>query len=70
MTMVDVPTLLTTIFVLVHDWYQSYGQRLLPVTPGPQPTFSHSEMLTLLLAMDYLPIQGNNSFSDSCGRIT
>lgn len=53
MAMVDVPTLLTTIFVLVDDWYQA---------PGPQPTFSHSEMLTLLLAMDYLPYPGEQQF--------
>lgn len=62
MNMVDVPTLLTTIFVLVDDWYQGHGHQLIPVTPGPEPTFSHSEMLTLLLAMDYLPYPGEQQF--------
>lgn len=62
MNMVDAPTLLTIIFVLVDDWYQQYGHRLVPRTPGPQPTFSESEMLTLLLAIDYFPYPGEQQF--------
>jgi hypothetical protein len=62
MNMVDVPTLLTVIFVLVDDWYQEHGHRLVPLMPGPQPMFSNSEMLTLLLAMDYLPYPGEQQF--------
>ena len=62
MNMVDVPTLLTVIFVLVDDWYQEYGHQLVPLMPGPQPSFSHSEMLTLLLAMDYFPFPGEQQF--------
>jgi hypothetical protein len=62
MNMVDVLTLLTTIFVLVDDWYQEDGHRLVPPMPGPQPTFSDSEMLTLLLAMDYFPYPGEKQF--------
>ncbi|MDJ0706923.1 MAG: IS982 family transposase [Leptolyngbyaceae cyanobacterium MO_188.B28] len=62
MTMIDAPTLLTVIFVLVDDWYQNYGHRLKPTSPGPQPTFSESEMLTLLLAMDYFPFPGEEQF--------
>ena len=62
MTMIDAPTLLTVIFVLVDDWSQHYGHRLKPISPGPQPTFSESEMLTLLLAMDYFPYPGEEQF--------
>ena len=62
MTMIDAPTLLTVIFVLVDDWYQNYGHRLKPTSPGPQPTFSESEMLTLLLAIDYFPFPGEEQF--------
>ena len=40
MNMVNVPTLLTIIFVLVDDWYQEYGHQLVPPLPGPQPIFS------------------------------
>lgn len=62
MTMIDAPTLLTIIFVLVDDWMQEKGNRLIPALPGPKPTFSDSEMLTLLLAMDYFPYPGEQPF--------
>lgn len=62
MNMLDAVTLLTTIFVLVDDWYQQQGIHLVPVTPGPVPTFSDSEVLTLLLAMDYFPYPGEQQF--------
>ena len=55
MNMIDAPTLLTIIYVLVDDWYQEQGYRLIPILPGPEPSFSESEMLTLLLAIDYFP---------------
>ncbi|MEM7795910.1 MAG: hypothetical protein AAF579_15830 [Cyanobacteria bacterium P01_C01_bin.118] len=62
MSMIDTPTLLTIIFVLVDDWYQAYGHQLKPKSPGPQPNFSESELLTLLLAMDYFPFPGETQF--------
>lgn len=62
MNMVDAPTLLTIIFVLVDDWYQHQGYQLIPPMPGPQATFSNSEMLTLLLAMDFFPYPGEQQF--------
>lgn len=62
MPMIDAPTLLTTIYVLVDDWYRDYGKRLVPRLPGSQPSFSHSEMLTLMLAMDYFPYPGEQQF--------
>lgn len=62
MNMIDAPTLLTVIFVLVDDWYQRYGYRFVPSLPGPAPVFSESEMLTLLLAMDYFPYPGEQQF--------
>ncbi len=54
--------LLTTIYVLVDDWYLTYGVRYLNGKPGSKPTFSDSEVLTLLLAMDYLPFPGETQF--------
>ena len=56
MNMIDAPTLLTIIYVLVDDWYQEQGYRFIPILFGPEPSFSESEMLTLLLAMDYFPL--------------
>lgn len=59
---VDVETLLTIILVLVDDWYQTKGHRLLKGKRGAKPRFSDSEVLTLLLAMDYFPFPGENQF--------
>lgn len=60
--MVDVELLLTAIFVLVDDWYQQEGIRLLQGKRGVQPQFSDSEVITLLLAMDYFPFPGETQF--------
>lgn len=55
-------TLLTTIYVLVDDWYQHSGRRLLKGKRGAKPVFSDSEVITLLLAMDFLPFPGETQF--------
>ncbi len=62
MNMIDAPTLLTIIFVLVDDWDQQHGHKFVPPMPGPLPSFSESEVLTLLLAMDYFPYPGEQQF--------
>ena len=62
MNMLDAVTLLTTIFVLVDDWYQQQGIHFVPSRPGPAPTFSDSEVMTLLVAMDYFPYPGEQQF--------
>ena len=62
MTMVKADDLLTQVFVLVDDWYQAYGHRLRPRLPGPRCRFSESEMLTLLVVMDYFPYPGEEQF--------
>jgi len=54
--------LLTIMYVLIDDWYQQHGQRLLQGKPGVKPTFSDSEVITLLLAMDFLPFPGETQF--------
>lgn len=59
---VDVETLLTIILVLVDDWYQQAGIRLLKGKRGAKPRFSDSEVITLLLAMDYFPFPGETQF--------
>ena len=59
MTMVEADDLLIQISVLVDDWYQAYGYLLRPYLSGPS---CESEMLTLLLAMDYFPYPGEQQF--------
>ncbi len=68
MNMVDASTLLTIIFVLVDDWHQQHGSHLMPCVsalPALQPVFSDSEILSLLLAMDYFPYLGEQQFLSS-----
>jgi hypothetical protein len=59
---IDVETLLTIVFVLVDDWYQQHGVCLLKGKRGAKPEFSDSEVITLLLAMDYFPFPGETQF--------
>ncbi|MDX2229148.1 MAG: IS982 family transposase [Leptolyngbyaceae cyanobacterium bins.349] len=62
MNMIDAPTLLTIIYVLVDDWYQQHGYRFVRSARGPKPEFSESELLSLLVAMDYFPYPGEQQF--------
>lgn len=55
MTSISIPELLTIIYVLVDDWYQLHGVNLLKGKAGQKPTFSDSEVMTLMLAHDYIP---------------
>jgi hypothetical protein len=59
---VDFETLLTTIYVLVDDWYQHAGRHLLKSKRGAKPVFGDSEVITFLFAMDYLPFPGETQF--------
>lgn len=58
-TLVD---LMTIIYTLTDDWYQVYGARLLKGKPGCKPDFTDSEILTLVVVMDYLPFPGEGQF--------
>ena len=62
MSSITMPDLLTVIYVLVDDWYQAEGVRLLNGKSGAKPTFSDSEVITLLLAMDFLPFPGQTQY--------
>ena len=61
-TSIDIVSLLTTIFVMVDDWYKRKGQALLNGKPGAKPTFSDSEMMTLMLAQDFIPYPGETQY--------
>ncbi|MBV7336234.1 IS982 family transposase [Chloroflexi bacterium TSY] len=47
--------LATLVYILVDDWYQEKGVKLLSGKRGRKPKFSDSEVITLMLLMDYLP---------------
>jgi len=49
-------------YVLVDDWYQAKGRQWLKGKPGVKPEFSDSEMLTLMLAQDFIPYPGETQY--------
>lgn len=61
-TSIDIVTLLTIIYVLVDDWYKAEGHRLLKGKPGAKPVFTDSEVITLVLAMDFIPFPSERQF--------
>src|SRR5438067_101017 len=44
---------LTALYVIVDDWYQLHGPRLLAGKAGSKPTFSDSEVMTLSIAQHW-----------------
>jgi hypothetical protein len=48
--------------VLVDDWYQVKGRHLLKGKAGAKPVFSDSEVITLMLAMDFIPFPSESQF--------
>ena len=55
MTSINIETLLTIVFVYVDDWYQDKGHQHLKGKVGRKPDFSDSEVMTLMIAEDYIP---------------
>jgi hypothetical protein len=49
-------------YTLVDDWYKENAPRLLKGKAGAKPIFSDSELITLLLAQDFLPFPGETQF--------
>ena len=62
MTSISISDVLTIIFVLVDDWYQAHGQEYLKGKAGAKPIFTDSEVITLMLAQDYIPFPSETQF--------
>jgi hypothetical protein len=62
MESIDIDTILTIIYVIVDDWYQNNGKKTRLGKPGCQPTFTDSEVMTLMLAGEYVPYPGELQF--------
>ena len=50
------------IYVMVDDWYQERASSFRKGQPGKKPDFSDSEVLTVLIAMDYIPFPSERQF--------
>ncbi len=62
MTSITISDILTTIYVLVDDWYQVEGVKLLKGKAGKKPEFKDSELMTLMLAQDYIPYPSETQY--------
>jgi hypothetical protein len=62
MQSISISELLLVIYVIVDDWYLLEGQSILQGKPGRKPVFTDSEMITLMLAQDYIPYPGENQY--------
>jgi len=62
MTSIPFETLLTYLYVLVDDWYKGEGATLMQGKVGAKPSFSDSEMLTLMLAHDFMPYPSETQY--------
>lgn len=62
MTSISITEILTIIFVLVDDWYQAEGHKLLQGKAGRKPTFRDSEVMTLMMAQDYIPFPSETQY--------
>lgn len=62
MVAISIEDLFLVTLVLVDDWYESKGKQLLNRTVGVKPTFSDSEMLTLMLAIDFFEFNSERRY--------
>lgn len=62
MTSITISDVLTIIYVLVDDWYQVEGVKLLKGKAGKKPEFKDSELMTLMLAQDYIPYPSETQY--------
>jgi hypothetical protein len=62
MNSIPISEILLYIFVLVDDWYQEHASEYRKGQPGKQPDFSDSEMMSVMLAMDFIPFPSERQF--------
>ena len=62
MTSIPITDILTIIFVLVDDWYQVEGSKFLKGKAGRKPGFTDSEVITLMLAQDFIPYPSETQY--------
>ena len=50
------------IYTMIDDWYQAHASETRTGQPGKKPEFSDSEMMTMMIAMDYIPFPSERQF--------
>ena len=62
MRSIPISEILLYIFVLVDDWYQEYAGTYRQGRPGQKPEFRDSEVMSIMLAMDFIPFPSERQF--------
>ena len=62
MNSISVNDLLLILYVLVDDWCQVNATDFRKGQPGKRPELSDSEVMTLMLTMDYIPFPSERQF--------
>jgi hypothetical protein len=62
MNSIPISEILLYIYILVDDWYQEHASKYRKGQPGKQPNFSDSEMMSVMLAMDFIPFPSERQF--------
>jgi hypothetical protein len=62
MNSIDIETIFTILFVAIDDWYQKKSGRWLAGKAGRKARFSDSEVMTLMLAAEYLPFPSETQY--------
>ena len=62
MNSIPISEILLHIFVLVDDWYQEHAGFYRQGKPGQKPEFRDSEVMTIMLAMDFIPYPSERQF--------
>ena len=62
MTSISISDIFTITYVLVDDWYQTAGIKLLAGKAGSKPVFTDSEVITLMIVQDYIPYPSETQF--------
>jgi len=60
--LIGIEELMLVTFVLVDDWYNQVGKNLLNRTVGSKPDFSDSELLTIMLSMDFFEFSSERRY--------
>jgi hypothetical protein len=62
MASITISDLLPIIFVLVDDWYQAEGVKMVRGKPDKKPEFTDSEVMTLMAAQEYIPYPSETQY--------
>lgn len=62
MTSISMENLLTTVYVLVDDWWEREASAWRAEKAGVRPVFKDSELLTLMLVHEWLPYGGETQY--------